>query len=150
VRQTGAVPPRVAHLLALGGLLFFVESLLYFVYRYVVAFGRETVGPVSQPAIAADVVLFSFFALHHSLFARAVFRKSITRLVGALERSVYVWIASALFIAVCALWRPVAGVAWRVNQPLLAWFIVATQIIGIWLALRSAFLIDIRELSGLR
>jgi hypothetical protein len=150
VRQTGAVPPRVAHLLALGGLFFFVDSLVYFVYRYLVFFGRETVGPVSYRAVTADVVLFSVFALHHSLFARDVFRKLITRLVGALERSAYVWIASALFIAVCALWRPVAGVAWRVNQPVVAWLIVAAQIVGIWLALRSAFLIDVRELSGLR
>ena len=137
-------------MLALGGLLFFLDSLLYFFYRYSAVFGRETVGPISYRAITADVVLFSVFALHHSLFARDVFRKSITRLVGTLERSVYVWIASALFIAVCALWRPVAGVAWRVNQPVLAWCIVAAQIVGIWLSLRSAFLIDIRELSGLR
>jgi hypothetical protein len=41
-------------------------------------------------------------------------------------------------------------VAWQVNQPVLAWCIVAAQMVGIWLALRSAFLIDIRELSGLR
>ena len=150
MRQTGAGQPRVAHLLALGGLLFFLDSLLYFFYRYVAVFGRETVGPTSYRAIAADVVLFSVFATHHSLFARDVLRKLITRLVGALERSVYVWIASALFIAVCALWRPVAGVAWRVNQPVLAWCVVAAQIIGIWLSLRSASLIDIRELSGLR
>jgi len=150
VRQTGAIPPRFARLLALGGLFFFVDSLLYFVYRYIVVFGRETVGPISYRAIAADVVIFSVFALHHSLFARDVFRKLITRLVGTLERSVYVWIASALFIAVCALWRPVAGAAWRVDQPVLAWCIVAAQIVGGWLALRSAFLIDIRELSGLK
>ena len=150
MRPTGAVPPRFARPLALAGLLFFVDSLLYFVYRYVVVFGRETVGAISYPAIAVDVLAFSIFALHHSLFARDLFRRLMARLVGALERSVYVWIASALFIAVCALWRPVAGVAWRVNQPVVAWCIVAAQMVGIWLALRSAFLIDIRELSGLR
>ncbi len=150
MRQTGAVPPRVAHLLALGGLLFFLDSLLYFFYRYIAVFGREVVGPISHRAITADVVLFSVFALHHSLFARDVFRRSITRLVGALERSVYVWIASALFIAVCALWRPVAGMAWRMDQPVLAWCFVTAQIGGIWLSLRRGVLIDIRELSGLR
>ncbi len=137
-------------MVALGGLFFFLDSLLYFFYRYVAVFGRETIGPISYRAITADVVLFSAFALHHSLFARDVVRKWITHLVGALERSVYVWIASALFIAVCALWRPVTGVAWRVNQPVLAWGIVAAQIVGIWLSLRSASLIDIRELSGLK
>jgi hypothetical protein len=150
VRSTGAVPPWLARLLALGGLLFFLESLLYFVYRYVVVFGREVSGPVGPRAIAVDVTLFSVFALHHSLFARDGFRKLITRLVGVLERSFYVWVASALFIAVCALWRPVAGVAWRVDQPGLAWLIATAQIVGIWLSLRSAALIDIRELSGLK
>jgi hypothetical protein len=43
-----------------------------------------------------DVMLFSAFALHHSLFARDIFRKRITRIVGALERSMYVWVASAI------------------------------------------------------
>jgi hypothetical protein len=150
VRPTGSVPHWRARLIALGGLLFFLDSLLYFVYRYVVVFGREVGGPVGPRAIAADVTLFSVFALHHSMFARDAFRKVIARRVGALERSFYVWIASALFIAVCALWRPVAGVAWRMDQPALAWLIVAAQIVGIWLSLRSALLIDIRELAGLK
>ena len=150
MQSTGSVPQWLARPLALGGLLFFIDSLLYFVYRYIVVFGREVGGPVGSRAIAADITLFSVFALHHSLFARDTFRKSITRMVGALERSVYVWIASALFIAVCALWRPVGGVAWRVDEPGLTWLIVAAQIVGIWLALRSAALISIRELSGLK
>ena len=150
MRSTGAVPQWLARPLAQGGLLFFIYSLSYFAYRYVVVFGREAGGPAGSRAIAADVALFSVFALHHSVFARDAFRKRITRSVGELERSLYVWIASALFIAVCALWRPVAGVAWRVNQPAAVWLIAAAQIVGVWLALRSASLIDIRELSGLK
>ena len=150
VRPTGSVPQWLARLLALGGLLFFVDSLLYFVYKYVVVFGREAGGPVGSRAIAADVTLFSVFALHHSLFARDVFRKWISRMVGALERSFYVWVASALFIAVCAVWRPVAGVAWRVEAPWIVWLMVVPQVVGIWLTLRSASLIDIRELSGVK
>ena len=47
-------------LLALGGLLFFVDSLLYFVYRYVVVFGREHASARSAIARSpSDVVLFS-------------------------------------------------------------------------------------------
>jgi hypothetical protein len=150
VQPTGSVPSWRARLLALGGLLFFLDSLLYFAYRYVVVFGREVGGPVGPRAIAADVALFSVFALHHSLFARDAFRTWIARMCGALERSCYVWIASALFIAVCALWRPVAGVAWRVDARGLRWLMAAVQIAGVWLSLRSASLIDIRELSGLK
>jgi len=144
------VPQWLARPLAQGGLLFFAYSLIYFAYRYASPFGRDVGGPIAPRVVAADVVLFSLFALHHSLFARDAFRKLITRIVGALERSFYVWIASALFIAVCALWRPVAGAAWRVTQPAAVWLIAAAQLVGVWLALRSASLIDIRELSGLK
>ena len=61
----------------------------------------------------------------------------------------YVWIASLLFIAVCAWWRPVAGVAWQARPPgaVGAW---AVQAAGIWLTLRSAVVLDFRELAGLR
>ena len=144
------MPQWLARPLAQGGLIFFAYSLSYFAYRYVVVFGREAGGPAGTRAIAADVALFSFFALHHSLFARNAFRNLVTWIVGTLERSFYVWIASALFIAVCALWRPVAGDAWRVTQPAAVWLIAAAQLVGVWLALRSALLIDIRELSGLK
>ena len=131
-------------------MLFFLDALLYFAYRYVVVFGREVAGPIRARVIVADVVLFSLFALHHSLCARDVFRKWVTRLVGPLERSFYVWIASALFIAVCALWRPVAGIAWRVDEAVAFWVITFAQLVGVWLSLRSAALIDIGELSGLK
>jgi protein-S-isoprenylcysteine O-methyltransferase Ste14 len=67
----------------------------------------------------------------------------------ALERSFYVWIASLLFIAVCALWRPVPGVAWRAEGMLL-WALWLLQATGVWLTLRSAAILDIRELAGLK
>ena len=66
-----------------------------------------------------------------------------------LERSFYVWIASVLFIVVCALWRPVPGVAWRVDEPFV-WVLRAVQAAGVWLTLRSAVALDIRDLAGLR
>ena len=71
-------------------------------------------------------------------------------MAGALERSTYVWIASALFVAICAWWRPVAGVAWRIDQPALAWLVRAAQLVGVLLTLRSALMIDFLELAGFR
>jgi protein-S-isoprenylcysteine O-methyltransferase Ste14 len=149
VQRAGVVPPSLAKPIAIGGLLFFADALLYFAYRYMVVFGRQLDGPVSRRAILFDVVLFSVFALHHSVFARDVLRNAVTRFVGSLERSAYVWIASALFIATCAWWRPVAGIAWRVDQPALAWSLYGIQLVGVWLTLRSATLIDLRHLSGI-
>jgi methanethiol S-methyltransferase len=150
VQPAGVIPQRLARPIALGGLVFFVDALLYFAWRFRSVFGREVTGPVDTRAIVIDVALFSIFALHHSVFARDMFRKRITRMVGGLERSTYVWIASALFVAVCAWWRPVAGATWRIDQPAAAWSLRAAQLVGVWLALRSALMIDLLELAGVR
>ena len=150
MQPTGVVPRQLARPVALGGLVFFVDALLYFSWRYMTVFGREERGAIDTRAIVIDVALFSMFALHHSVFARDMFRKRITRMVGALERSTYVWIASALFIAVCAWWRPVAGAVWQIDQPAAAWSIRVAQLVGVWLTLRSALMIDFLELSGVR
>ena len=150
MQPTGAIPQWLARPIALGGLIFFVDALVYFAYRYTFVFGREQAGPISAGAVTIDVILFTVFALHHSIFARDIFRKHITRLVGALERSTYVWIASALFIAICAWWRPIGGAAWRIDQPVLVWTIRAAQLVGVWLTLRSALVIDFFELAGVK
>jgi protein-S-isoprenylcysteine O-methyltransferase Ste14 len=68
---------------------------------------------------------------------------------AGLERSFYVWIASLLFIAVCAWWQPVPGVAWRADGVWL-WLLRLLQLAGVWLTLRSAAILDIFELSGIR
>jgi protein-S-isoprenylcysteine O-methyltransferase Ste14 len=128
----------------------FVGSLSYFLVRYATWFGQPAGGPVSIGAIAIDVLLFSAFALHHSVFARERVRAWVARSVPAgLERSYYVWIASVLFIGVCALWRPVAGIAWSVTGPA-ASALVALQAVGLLLAFASAAVIDVLDLAGVR
>jgi protein-S-isoprenylcysteine O-methyltransferase Ste14 len=141
---------RLARSIAIGGLVFFVDALLYFAYRYMYAFGQQTSGTFDARPIVIDVTLFSGFALHHSVFARDALRKRITRTVGVLERSMYVWLASALFIAVCAWWQPIPGAVWRIDQPAAALALHAAQVLGVWLTLRSALMIDILELAGVR
>jgi methanethiol S-methyltransferase len=150
VPATGAVPQWLARPAALGGLVFFIDALLYFAYRYAFVFGREVPGAISTRAIAIDMALFSIFALHHSVFARDQFRNRITRMVGALERSTYVWIASGLFIAICAWWQPVAGAMWRMDQPAIRWSLHAAQVVGVVIILLSALMLDFLELSGFR
>lgn len=142
--------PQGARIVAWGGTVLFFASLGYFVFCYVTRFGRPTHEAARGGAAAFDVALFTVFALHHSLFARERVRAAVARIVPPrLERAFYVWVASALFIAVCALWQPVAGVAWDA-QGALRWLLVALQALGIWLVLRSAATIDILELSGVR
>ncbi|HEY6361945.1 MAG TPA: hypothetical protein VIX63_12610, partial [Vicinamibacterales bacterium] len=119
-----------------GGALF-LASLAFFLYMYLVTFSRPAA--VTPPgAIALDLGLFTVFALHHSVFARERVRARVAQLVPpGLERSFYVWVASLLFIAVCALWQPVSGVLWRIDGVVrgLLWVL---QLFGGWLTLRSA------------
>jgi protein-S-isoprenylcysteine O-methyltransferase Ste14 len=132
-----------------GGLLFLV-SLLYAALAYATSFGRPAPAPGAWSPIVIDVVLLSVFAAHHSVFARERVRARVADLVSAtLERSVYVWVASLLLIAVCGLWQPVPGVAWNVEGAA-RWALHGLQIAGIVLALWSAAAIDALELAGIR
>jgi len=135
---------------AWGGALLFVLALSYFLYAYAFTFGEtQQPSPAATP-IVWDLGLFTVFAFHHSVFARERVRKEVARIVPpSLERSFYVWVASALFIAVCALWQPVYGLAWQVPPPL-GWLLYGALMAGLWLSVRSAGVIDIWELAGVR
>jgi protein-S-isoprenylcysteine O-methyltransferase Ste14 len=134
---------------AWAGAALFSLSLAFFLYSYVATFARPAT-VTRAGAVGLDIALFTVFALHHSVFARERVRAHVTRLVPhGLERSFYVWVASLLFIAVCAAWQPVAGVWWRVEGPRVA-LLWGLQVFGGWLTLRSAAIIDIWDLAGVR
>lgn len=136
------------HLFAWSGALLFALALGSFAFAYMVPFAAVASGPAHAGDIVWNVGLFTVFAFHHSLFARASIREAMARLVPAgLERSCYVWVASLLLIAVCVLWRPVGGVAWTVAGPWRA-LLWALQGAGVWLTLHGAAVIDVSELSG--
>ena len=142
------VTQPVGHLAVatLGGLTF-VASLAYFAVSYTGRFGA-VLDPASGPArvpVIVDAALFTAFALHHSIFARTGVKRAITRLLPRdLERSAYVWIASALFIAVCAWWQAVPGVFWRLDGPARIAAIAAQTLAG------AATLVAARQLGVLR
>jgi protein-S-isoprenylcysteine O-methyltransferase Ste14 len=136
----------------LGGLTF-VASLVYFGLSYAGRYGVEldsTASPNPIVPLLADTALFSAFALHHSIFARTGLKAAVTRVLPAtLERSAYVWIASLLFLVVCARWQPIAGVVWRLEG---AWRIAAfaTQIAAAIVALVAARQLGMLRLAGVR
>lgn len=136
---------------AWAGALLFLVSLLYCVVSYEGTMGRIAGAQFDiLTNVSINVALFSAFALHHSLFARDSARHRIQRVVSpALERSVYVWVASLMLIVVCAAWRPVHGVLWEVTGPA-AWLLRCIQAAGVWLTIRSAAAIDVLELAGVR
>jgi methanethiol S-methyltransferase len=132
------------------GALLFGASLAYFLFSYTVTFGENQQTTTLGTAVAWNLTLFTLFALHHSVFARERVRLLVARNVpAAMERSVYVWIASLLLMIVCALWRPVPGTAWSVEAPL-GWLVYGVLALGVWISVRSAAAIDVWELAGVR
>jgi protein-S-isoprenylcysteine O-methyltransferase Ste14 len=131
-----------------GGALF-VLALGRTVWLYAEQLGG--VRPFDGPApVVIDLVLFTSFALHHSLFARERIKRAVRRVVpeGAI-RSVYVWIASVLLIAVCEAWRPVGGTVYTAPEPL-SFMLAAVQIAGLVLTAAGVHGIDPLELAGIR
>jgi protein-S-isoprenylcysteine O-methyltransferase Ste14 len=150
VRETATPVEAIA---GVSGGLVFAGSLLYFAYSYAIAFarpaGRWSLGAALAPVVI-DAALFSAFALHHSVFARAGLKEAVARVLPPrLERTAYVWIASVLFVLTCWWWQPVPGTAWSVGMP---WAVAfgLVQVAGIAMTLRAAARIDILQLSGVR
>lgn len=127
----------------------FVLSLSYFIYSYAIVFGAPADGVLRPSVVVWNVVLFSVFALHHSVFAREGLRQRLARALGPVERSFYVWLASLLFITVCKLWLPLPGTIWNVSGSMGA-VLLLLQIGGITFSVYSARVIDIWELAGIR
>lgn len=142
------VEPAVARLFSWLGAVLFAVSLVYFLFTYITRFATVTTGGNVPAAVTWNVMLFTLFAMHHSVFARERVRGWIARIVPPeLERACYVWIASVLFLLVCAWWRPVPGVAWELRGAGV-WVLRALQILGVWLTLRSASILGVRTLAG--
>lgn len=128
----------------------FVASLSYLLVFFLIVLGRPVAPGPWRGAVAFDVLLFSIFALHHSLMPREGAKGWFARHAAAeLERSAYVWIASVLLFVVCSWWQPVPGTiysitgAWR-------WVLYAVQLGGILLVVRASARLDVLELAGIR
>ncbi len=138
-------------MIALLGGLAFVASLAYFLMMYA-RFGRPA-GPWSDaawPAVFQNVLLFTIFALHHSVFARTGLKAALTRVVPpALERTTYVWISSLLFVWMLWAWAPVPGVAWRVSGAGL-WIVEGLCLTGLIVTGLAASTLDPLDLAGIR
>ncbi len=130
-----------------GGALF-VGALAFCGYSYGVTWGHPA--PFRLPAAGVDALLFSVFALHHSLFARDSAKRWLSRVVPEpMLRSVYVWLASLLLIAVCAAWQPIGGeVVHQTGVP--AILHAATQLAGVLIIALAVRVIDPLELAGIR
>src|ERR1700730_1052554 len=131
-----------------GGTLF-VISIVFTIFWYAFTLVRVRPGG-GWRALVVDMSLFSVFALHHSVLARASLKIRLARVVPErLLRSVYVWVASLLLILVCLLWQPIGGDVYQAP----AWLspvLTFVRLVGVWLIARALTAIDPLQLAGVR
>ena len=144
------VPATTLALLRVVGALLFLASLtvggkMYFQRYDAVA----PAGTAAWPALAWNVVIFSVFALHHSVLARTPFKRWLHARIGAeAERSLYVIVASVLFLACTVSWQPLPGQWYALRGPW--WYVgAAIQGAGVVVTLLAARTLSVRELMGL-
>jgi protein-S-isoprenylcysteine O-methyltransferase Ste14 len=102
-------------------------------------------------ALLVDLGLLSLFAVQHSVMARPAFKRAWTRVVPSeVERSTYVLFSSLALILLFALWQPLGGVVWDVQNPVGWALLYAAFAFGWGLVLVSTFLINHFDLFGLR
>jgi len=145
-----SAPSRLAVATAWGGAAAYATSFAYFLYAYLVRFGATAAGTgILRPAVT-DIALFGAFALHHSLFARTPLKAWVGSVASPLlERSLYSWVASVLFAAVCWWWVPVPGEVYRI-EGYWRWLGWGVQAAGMMLTFLGSRALDVLDLAGVR
>jgi methanethiol S-methyltransferase len=128
----------------------FVASLAFFLYTFLVTLARPAEPAIGTAGAAlANVSLFVLFAAHHSLFARPRVKRWVARHVPpAIERSLFVWVASLLLIGVCGAWQPLPGVLYG-HRALQAVPHLVAVLAGFVLTALGARRLDPLELAGI-
>lgn len=102
-------------------------------------------------ALLTDAVLLGLFAVQHSGMARQGFKRAWTKLVPPpLERSTYVFVASAVLLAVVEFWQPLPGVIWNVSNGAGVLVLQTLFWVGWLLLFTCTVLIDHFDLFGLK
>lgn len=71
-------------------------------------------------AAAIDLALIGVFVLQHSIMARPGFKRAWTRLIPQpIERATYVWASNAVTALLIWQWRPIGGIVWDFQSPVL-------------------------------
>jgi protein-S-isoprenylcysteine O-methyltransferase Ste14 len=138
----------------------FCYALFFATFLYAIGFIGNLIVPKSidsVPTVSLGTALFintlllAVFALQHSIMARPFFKRAWTRIVPvAAERSTYVLFSSLALILLFALWQPMGGVIWDVDNVIARTALHVAYGLGWALVLASTFAIDHFDLFGLR
>jgi protein-S-isoprenylcysteine O-methyltransferase Ste14 len=108
------------------------------------------VGPLWR-ALLTNTLLIGLFGVQHSVMARPTFKRWWTQFVPKpIERSTYVMFTNAALILLFVFWRPMGGVLWDVQQPVVRGALYALFALGWLIVLITTFLINHFDLFGLR
>ncbi len=108
-----------------------------------------TVVPMPE-AIGVNLLLLAVFAVQHSVMARKGFKSWWTRIVPkSVERSTFVLFSGLALMLLLWQWRPMPGVIWSIEDPVLAAAVTGLSFAGWLILLTSTFLINHFELFGL-
>lgn len=143
------------------GFALIAYAIFFATFLYLIAFvgnlglapltvDRGPAAPVAV-AVAVDLALIALFGIQHSVMARQGFKRRWTRIVSpAIERSVYVLLASVALIILFLLWRPIGGTVWDASGTALELLLWALFALGWLTVLISTFLVNHFELFGLQ
>jgi len=135
--------------------------LVFFIaFLYVIGFVGNLVVPKSidsgsESDLAISVVinlaLLGLFAVQHTIMARPAFKRWWTRVIpGQVERSTYVLAASLILLVLYWQWRPMTGVIWSIENPIVNAVLIGLFWLGWGTVLYSSFIINHFDLFGLR
>jgi protein-S-isoprenylcysteine O-methyltransferase Ste14 len=102
-------------------------------------------------ALTINLGLVLLFALQHSLMARTLFKKYLTKIIPiAAERSTYVLFSGFALGLICLYWQPLDGFLWHVDNEIGRTLLTAGYLFGWAFSLFSTFIINHFELFGLQ
>ncbi|MGB0717343.1 MAG: methanethiol S-methyltransferase [Phycisphaerae bacterium] len=103
------------------------------------------------PSLLINGAFLMAFAVQHTIMARKWFKQWVTRFIPtAMERSLFVILASAILAGMFACWQPLPYAIWEVTHPVARWSLIGLSFVGWAIVFYSTFIINHFDLFGLR